>query len=235
MDVTERFAQAVAAPSESIRLDVAALCIAAGAHPGLDIDRACSRLDDLAGSCPSPTFDALRRQLFGVEGFRGNTDNYTDPENSFLDSVLARRLGIPITLAVVMIEVGRRLGVDVRGVGMPGHFLVKDGSSDATWCDPFHGGVLMDVGDCQRLFALVHGGARGFHPAYLAPTAPRAIVARMLMNLEHGPLATRPEQLEWMCTLHLAIPDLADGERDRIEALMQSARARWNGSSRVAM
>ena len=228
MDVTERFAEAVSAPSDSVRLDVAAFCIAAKAHPGLDIGRGCARLDDLATSCPSATFDAVRRQLFAIEGFRGNSDNYGDPENSFLDSVLARRLGIPITLAVVMIEVGRRLGVDVRGVGMPGHFLVKDGSSDATWCDPFHGGALLDVGDCQRLFALVHGDARGFHPAYLAPTAPRAIVARMLTNLEQGPLATRPEQLEWMCMLHLAIPELSDAERERVEGLLQSARARWN-------
>jgi regulator of sirC expression with transglutaminase-like and TPR domain len=228
MDVTERFADAISAPADLIRLDVAAFCIAANAHPNLDIDAACASLDDLATSCAEPTFDALRRHLFAGEGFRGNTDNYSDPENSFLDSVLARRLGIPITLSVVTMEVGRRLGVDVRGVGMPGHFLVKDAASDSTWCDPFHGGALMDVRDCQQLFAQVHGNARGFHPAYLAPTAPRAIVARILTNLERGPLATDPTQLEWMCSLHLAIPDLAESDREGIELLLRSARARWN-------
>jgi regulator of sirC expression with transglutaminase-like and TPR domain len=228
MNVTERFAGALSEPSDLVRLDVAALCVAASAHPGLDIDAGCAHLDGLAASCPDATFDALRRQLFSVEGFRGNTDDYSDPENSFLDSVLARRLGIPITLSVVMMEVGRRVGVDVRGVGMPGHFLVKDGASDSTWCDPFHGGAMLDVEDCHRLFARVHGDARGFHPAFLAPTAPRAIVARILTNLEQGPLATRPEQLEWMCELHLAIPDLADAERERVDALLRSARARWN-------
>jgi regulator of sirC expression with transglutaminase-like and TPR domain len=228
MNVTELFADAVAAPPEHARLDVAAFCIAACAHPGLDIDAATRPLDELAASCPDATFDALRLHLFADQGFRGNADDYADPENSFLDSVLARRLGIPITLSVVMIEVGRRIGVDVRGVGMPGHFLVKDGASDATWCDPFHRGAVLTVEGCQRLFARLHGDARGFHPAYLAPTNPNAIVARMLTNLEHGPLAARPEQLEWMCALHLTIPELADADRIRLETLQRSARARWN-------
>jgi regulator of sirC expression with transglutaminase-like and TPR domain len=228
MNVADTFANALSAPVECTRLDIAAFCIAACAHPELDIDAACARLDALAMSCPEPTFDALRRHLFAREGFRGNTDNYSDPENSFLDSVLTRRVGIPITLSVVMMEVGRRLGVDVRGVGMPGHFLVKDAATEAMWCDPFHGGALLGVDGCQELFARLHGEARGFHPAFLAPTGPHAIISRMLTNLEQGPLATRPDQLEWMCLLHLAIPDLGDADRTRVENLMRSVRARWN-------
>src|SRR5262245_55626047 len=221
MDVTEKFADALSAPPDLVRLDIAALCIAASAHPGLDIDAECHRLDTLAASCPDPTFDALRRHLFSSEGFRGNTVNYADPENSFLDSVLARRLGIPITLSVVTIEVGRRLGIDIRGVGMPGHFLVKEHAADSTWCDPFNGGALIGVDACQRLFASVHGDARGFHPAYLAPTSSHAIVARILTNLEQGPLATQPHELEWMCALHLTIPDLGDADRARLETLLR--------------
>jgi regulator of sirC expression with transglutaminase-like and TPR domain len=228
MDVTERFSDAVSAPSDLVRLDIAALCIAASAHPGLDIEAECRRLDALAASCPDVTFDALRHHLFSSEGFRGNTVNYSDPENSFLDSVLARRLGIPITLSVVTMEVGRRLGLDVRGVGLPGHFLVKESTADSTWCDPFHGGRLIGVDGCQRLFARVHGDTRGFHPAYLAPTSPHAILARMLNNLEQGPLATEPHHLEWMCALHLTIPDLGDAERTRLETLLRSVKARWN-------
>lgn len=228
MNVAERFADAVAGPPDLVRLDIAALCIAASAHPGLDIEAQCGRLDSLAASCPDVTFDALRDHLFSAEGFRGDIVNYADPENSFLDSVLARRLGIPITLSLVTMEVGRRLGLDIRGVGMPGHFLVKDDAADATWCDPFHGGALIGVDGCQRLFARVHGDARGFHPAYLAPTSSHAIVARILTNLEQGPLATQPHQLEWMCALHLAIPDLGDSDRARLEALSRSVRARWN-------
>jgi regulator of sirC expression with transglutaminase-like and TPR domain len=226
MDVTERFAEAVAA--DDVALDVAALCIAAHAHPGLDIDATRAQLDRLAASFPDPNFDGLRVHLFATEGFRGNVENYADPANSFLDSVLERRLGIPITLSVLMMEVGRRRGVSVRGVGMPGHFLVKDGSRDDTWCDPFHGGARLDAGDCRRLFHRVHGSVRPFHPTFLAPTPPRSIVARMLTNLEHGPLAADPAQLAWICRLHLAIPELASDERVRLETLSRTANARWN-------
>ena len=80
-----------------------------------------------------------------ISRFRGNTDDYSDPENSFLDSVMTRRVGIPITLSVLMMEVGRRIGVDIDGVGMPGHFLVRPrvAEAEATWCDPFHGFALL--------------------------------------------------------------------------------------------
>jgi regulator of sirC expression with transglutaminase-like and TPR domain len=225
MDVSERFAGAVA---DDVALDVAALCIAAHAHPGLDIDATRARLDELAASCSAPTFDGLRGHLFVDEGFRGNVENYADPENSFLDAVLERRLGIPITLSVLMLEVGRRCGVDLSGVGMPGHFLVKDGTRDDTWCDPFHGGAALSAEECRGLFHRVHGSERAFHPTFLAPTHPRSIIARMLANLEHGPLAADPAQLTWMCRLHLALPGLADGERRRLEALSRATTARWN-------
>ena len=119
-----------------MRLDVAAFCLAAHAHPGLDVDARCARLDELAQRCPTPTFDGMRAYLFETLGFRGNTRDYGDPENSFLDSVLERRLGIPISLAVVVMEVGRRIGAPVHGVGMPGHFLVMDAARDGVWCDP---------------------------------------------------------------------------------------------------
>ena len=156
--------------------------------------------------CPTTTFDGLRAHLFEHEGFPGNIDHYADPENSFLDSVIERRRGIPITLSVLMIAIGRRLGVDVRGVGMPGHFLVLDGARGDVWCDPFHGGALLDADGCRRRFELVYGGALAFQPAFLAPTPAPAIVARMLANLERSELATDPVQRAWMCELHLAIP-----------------------------
>ena len=162
MDATERFAAAVAAPAGKMRLDVAAFCLAAHAHPGLDVDRECARLDELAQRCPTATFDGMRAYLFETLGFRGNTHDYGDPENSFLDSVLERRVGIPISLAVVVMEVGRRIGAPVHGVGMPGHFLVMDAAREGVWCDPFHGGALYDVDGCRRLFSRVHGNARVF-------------------------------------------------------------------------
>ena len=213
MDPRERFVAAVELPPGDVPLDVAALCIAAHAHPGLDIDAAYARLDELAARCPEPEFDALRAHLFRAERFSGNLDHYDDPENSFLDSVLERRLGIPITLSVLMIAVGRRLGIDARGVGMPGHFLVLDGARGDAWCDPFHGGAMLDAAGCRRRFDMVYGGAMAFQPGFLAPTPPPAIVARMLANLERSKLATDPVQRAWMCGLHLDIPGISFDER----------------------
>jgi regulator of sirC expression with transglutaminase-like and TPR domain len=228
MDATERFAAAVAAPATELRLDVAAFALAAHAHRDLDIDAACAGLDTLAARCPRLTFDGLRAYLFDDLGFRGNRRDYGDPENSFLDSVVERRVGIPITLSLLMMEIGRRVGVPVHGVGMPGHFLVMDAARDGVWCDPFHGGVLYDSEGCRRLFAQVHGNARGFSRALLAPTDSRAIVSRMLSNLEGSRLAADPVALSWLCDLHLLVPDLAPDQRGRIAAALRAARARWN-------
>lgn len=228
MDVRHRFADAVGRPDGEVQLDVAAFCIAAHAHPGLDVDAWCARLDDLAARCAEPTFDAVRSQLFTVDGFAGNRDDYGDPENSFLDSVLTRRVGIPITLSVMTMEVGRRLGLEMRGIGMPGHFMVQDALHREVWCDPFNGGRLYDAEDCRALFARLHGASAPFHPSYLSPTPPRMIVARMLTNLEHGRLAQDPVQLAWMCELHLALPGLDDAERARLELATRTVRARWN-------
>jgi regulator of sirC expression with transglutaminase-like and TPR domain len=213
VDPRERFVAAVSQSGADLPLDVAALCIAAHAHPGLDIDEWQSRLDDLAARSGATDFDALAVHLFERECFAGNIDHYDDPENSFLDSVIERRLGIPITLSVLMIAVGRRLGIDVQGVGMPGHFLVLDGARGDVWCDPFHGGVRLDAAGCRRRFDLVYGGAMPFQSAFLAPTSPHAIVARMLANLERSKLATDPLQRAWMCGLHLDIPGVTPEER----------------------
>ena len=192
MDARERFVAAVTASPDDVPLDIAAFCIAAHAHPGLDVDDWTRRIDTIATRCSDATFDGLRAQLFDHDGFHGDLDNYADPENSFLDSVIERRRGIPITLSVLMIAVGRRLGLDVQGVGMPGHFLVLDGQRGDRWCDPFHGGALLDVDGCRRRFDLVYGGTLKFQPAFLDPTSPPAIVARMLANLERGELAGDP-------------------------------------------
>ena len=213
MEPRERFVAAVNLPAAEVPLDVAALCIAAHAHPGLDVDAWCARLDELAARCPVSDFDELRAHLFERERFAGNLDHYDDPENSFLDSVIERRVGIPITLSVLMITVGRRLGIDVQGVGMPGHFLVLDGKRGDVWCDPFHGGARLDAAGCRRRFDLVYGGAMTFQLGFLAPTSPHAIVARMLANLERGKLAGDPVQRAWMCGLHLDIPGITFEEQ----------------------
>jgi Transglutaminase-like superfamily len=207
MEPVERFAALVRAPEADLRLDVAAFCISASLRPGVDVDAWCRRLDDLAATA-SPTFAGVCASLFTVEGFRGDTDDYSDPRNSFLDEVIERRRGIPITLAVLLIEVARRHDIAVQGVGMPGHFLVQEAGVPDCWCDPFHGGARLDRAGCARLFAAVNGGARPLADTDLAPTPPRAILARMLTNLEHGRLGSEPRDAATLCSLHLAIPGI---------------------------
>jgi regulator of sirC expression with transglutaminase-like and TPR domain len=224
----KRFVEAVETPAPDVRLDVAALCIAARIRPALDIEAELARLDDLARGCEPATFDGMRANLFDKLGFTGNTHDYADPENSFLDSVITRRTGIPISLSVLTMEVGRRLGLTVEGVGMPGHFLVHDAGRPGVWCDPFNGGALHDLEGCRSLFQRVHGGAHGFHPAFLAASTPHEILARMLANLEHGRLARDPLQLAWLCELHRAIPGIGEEEQRRLDLTLRSSRARWN-------
>jgi len=142
-----RFADLVALPDDEIPLDEAALLIAAQARPELDVGAELGRLDELAGGCGEATLDGLAQHLFTDLGFHGNTEHYQDPDNSYLDQVLERRVGIPIALSVVTMEVGRRLGVALDGVGMPGHFLVRHRADPATFLDPFdHGRRLDDQG-----------------------------------------------------------------------------------------
>ena len=141
---------------------------------------------------------ALSDWLFDKEGFRGNTADYVDPRNSYLNLVLDRRLGIPISLSVVFLEVARRLNVPAQGVGLPGHFIVAVTGEDApVFLDPFHGGRPLSVDDCAGLVRRSAGHA-DFDPQWLAPTPPRDIVTRMLNNLrqfyvsvEDWPLAVK--------------------------------------------
>jgi regulator of sirC expression with transglutaminase-like and TPR domain len=162
-----RFAALVARPDDEIPLDEAALLIAAHARPELDVAAELGRLDELAAGCKEPTVDGVAHHLFDELGFRGNTEQYQDPDNSYLDQVLRRRLGIPITLSVLTMEVGRRLGVLFDGVGMPGHFLIRHRAEPATFLDPFGGGRRLDVAGCRAIFNSLGGtgpGDRGRPP-----------------------------------------------------------------------
>ncbi|HEX4489630.1 MAG TPA: transglutaminase-like domain-containing protein [Acidimicrobiia bacterium] len=213
MDVTGRFASLVGDAKQEPPLDRAALLIAAHVHANLDLDQWLGRLDTLAAACDAADFDSVRRLLFAVEGFRGNVERYDDPANSFLDDVLERRLGIPISLAVVMLEVARRLDVPAVGVGMPGHFLVGDPESPGRFCDVFAGGAILDDDECAAIFRRAVGANHAFEPSMLAPVRPRQILARMLANLERSPLAADPVHATWMATLHLSIAGLPAPER----------------------
>jgi regulator of sirC expression with transglutaminase-like and TPR domain len=209
-DVTERFAALVNGPEDNLALDEAALLIAAHAYPDLDIVAELAVLDGLAQRCIAPTLDALLNHLFRREWFVGNRVDYGDVRNSYLNDVLGRRLGIPISLSVLLMEVGRRLGLKIEGVGMPGHFLARCGD---VWIDAFDAGRPLDREACYRLFLRVGGTPGSFDPAFLEPVGPRAILARMLANLRAS-YARRGDAgaLEWVGHLRLAIPGIPPGD-----------------------
>ncbi|CAB4791718.1 unannotated protein [freshwater metagenome] len=212
---TLRFIEEIAL-GDSMSLDVAAMAIAAHAYPGLDIDSEIDALDRIASHpiLHADGFDALglAQYLFATGEFVGNTAVYDDPRNSFLNDVLSRRLGIPITLAVVMMEVGRRVGISLVGIGMPGHFLVREARSAEHFFDPFNGGRQLDEDDCREHFHAIAGSDAPWHPAFLNPVGPREIILRMLTNIQQGALRRRMPEAIWSARLRLLIPGLAAQE-----------------------
>jgi regulator of sirC expression with transglutaminase-like and TPR domain len=224
MRIVERFGSLVRRAPDVVPLDECALLIAVAARGehAVDVERALHQLDELANRCDELTFDGLRRHLFEREQFRGNAAHYDDPDNSFLDRVLDRRLGIPITLSVVMIETGRRVGVPVLGVGMPGHFIVRAADDPEVFCDPFGGGRVLDLQGCAQLLASITRGSMRFDPALVAPVSTTRILARMLTNLEHGTFAADPMRLATLVELHQTIPDLATQERVALASRLAS-------------
>lgn len=189
-----QFAELLSRADSDIELDRAALLIAAEEYPGLRMADYFRRLDSLAllagervagGRDPEAAAQALAELLFGELGWQGNFLDYFDVRNSFLNEVIDRRLGIPITLSVLMIEVGRRAGFEIAGVGMPGHFLVRcaGGQGEVFW-DPFNGGRRLAVDDCRAIFERMYAGSIPFHDTFLLAVSKRQIVARMLQNLK---------------------------------------------------
>lgn len=221
MDVSERFAGLVARPDADVPLAEAALLIAAHATPGLDVESQLRRFDDLADGCAAPTLDAVLAHLFAELGFDGDRANYYDPANSYLDRVLDRRRGLPITLAIVLIEVGRRAGVPLAAVGMPGHFLVRDRVDPGVFVDPFHGGAVLDEDGCERLFRALHGDRLEWNPAFLAPVGHRATLQRVLANLR-GIFHARRDRtsLLWVQRLRAAFPGVAPDEHRELAAAL---------------
>jgi regulator of sirC expression with transglutaminase-like and TPR domain len=226
VEATERFAALFVKPEPQLRLDEASLLIAAHAYPDLDVDRELERLDRLAEGCRNPTLDALVRYLFVEEGFRGNQQDYYDPRNSYLNDVATRRLGIPISLSVLTLELGRRIGVPMAGVGMPGHFLLRDRVDPEVFVDPFSRGALLDRRGCQLAFAAVNGPEARFDPDFLEPVGAWTIVARMLANLK-AVFARRGDagSLAWALELRCLVPGMPlDEFGEWAEALAATGR-----------
>ncbi|MBK8916182.1 MAG: transglutaminase family protein [Phycisphaerales bacterium] len=174
-----------------IRLDCAALHLARDAYPGLAIECSLRQLDEIAAQVADrrPGLDAplryaaMRSVLVEELGFRGNEEDYYDVENSYLNRVLERRLGIPLSLSVVWIEVARRLKWPVAGVGFPCHFLVRFDDPDRfVVADAFRGGESLSLDDCRELLEARQPGLK-FSMSMLEPVSTRAVLIRMLTNL----------------------------------------------------
>lgn len=224
----ERFAELVT--REQFSLAEACLLIAQDEYPALDVAACIAKLDAMAATVrgrlaedafPEQKVAALNFHLFNELRFSGNTDAYYDPRNSYLNEVLERRTGIPITLSIVYLEVGRRIGLRLQGVSFPGHFLVKLRLKKGELVlDPFTGGEPRSESDLRSRLeqALTPERPRQLDlDRYLAPATPRDIVARVLRNLKG--IYTKDGKLEQalavMQRLLLVLPESAEELRDR--------------------
>jgi len=192
-DLRARFATLACKPDASLSLAEGAFLIAAEAEPELDVKAQVLRLDALAEAAwphvhglddDRTRVQALLRFLYEDYGLRGNVADYYDPRNSYLNEVLDRRLGIPIPLATVIIEVGRRVGLDLRGVGFPCHFLVKPPTGIPGFIDPFDPSRMLTVQCCRTLLHEATEGRIPFDLRFLEPVGPRTILVRILRNLK---------------------------------------------------
>jgi regulator of sirC expression with transglutaminase-like and TPR domain len=177
-------------PDEAMSLETGTFLIARYAYPSLDVARYHEQLDTLAREVRArigyrasgeEVVNALNRYLFAEQGFKGNTKNYYEVENSYINCVMDRRVGIPISLSAVYLFIGQRLSLPVFGIGMPGHFLVKyESDRYKIFIDCFNGGALLTEKNCARF--LTEAGY-GFDEKYLQKSPARAILSRMIKNL----------------------------------------------------
>jgi regulator of sirC expression with transglutaminase-like and TPR domain len=193
-DLTDEIAKLAALPDHSVGLADAALTIARFEYPDLEASLYVEQLNDMAAKLrsrieevlsPQRQIDEMNRLLFQEERFQGNRSHYYDPRNSFLNQVLDRRLGIPITLSIVYIEVGRRAELPFYGIGFPGHFLVgllTEGSR--MFIDPFNNGRVLSENDCRSMLRGQAGVSRTFSRSVLDPAWPKQILVRLLRNLK---------------------------------------------------
>ncbi len=190
----QTFRRLVSQPEESINLAEAALVIAADEYADLDIEHYLERIDVMAEHVrqrvrpdmePRDEIRLLSRFLFHETGIKGDTENYYDPRNSYLNDVIERRKGLPITLSVLYIEVGRRVGMPLYGVGLPGHFICKwQDAAEEIFIDPFAGGEILDEFGLLKLLGATREARLRVRREWLAVVGPRYILTRILLNLK---------------------------------------------------
>lgn len=202
MSAPGRLLDFFAAPNR-VGLDDALLTLAA-CRPGssVDIGQRLAELDSWADAIEERTIDALRVLVFDRLDFRGDLHDFHDPANSYLDCVMARRTGMPITLAVVLLSIARRAGIPLESIGLPGHFLVRDPLT-GTFLDPFD---RAEPQPTEALQARMRGLGMDLRPEMLADVDDRLVVARVINNLTNSFVQRDPRSLEWLLDLRLSLP-----------------------------
>lgn len=234
------FADEVQRLADDVALDRAALLLAAHRSSYIrtpdDVEVWMGRLDAIAAACRPATFDGWHRHLFVDLALGGNGPDYHDPSNSFLPDVLERRVGIPISLSVIAIETGRRLGLRCWGIAMPGHFLTGHGPTAPTKHDPvpeatviidaFNGGELLDAEACRVRFEAQFGGSHPFDVTMLAAVDHHAVLVRMLANLKANYARARDiEGLAAILRLRSCLPTMSlDEGRELVRLLDATGR-----------
>lgn len=214
----------------------AALLCCVEAEPDLDVDVALLRLDAIADSLRTSGFQAttpnesaqgLRSHLVAGLGFSGDRATYNDPDNALLSRVLDRRKGLPITLSILWVAIGRRLGVPIHGIGLPGHFVVGIGDGEErVVIDPFHDGAVLDEQSMSQLVTRTTSGSVAFTRSMLRPSTPPAIIRRLLNNLTRDYQAVGDAAAAlWSVDLKLLLPAIAaEDHRARGELLLHVGR-----------
>jgi regulator of sirC expression with transglutaminase-like and TPR domain len=225
--IRDDFARLVDRPEGSLDLARAALLVAAESDPRLDVDGQLHTLDTWASTLRQrlePGWNnlqklaRLRSFLFEELGFRGDAKNYFSPDNSLLHQVMERRLGVPLTLSIIFMELGWRVGIPFEGVGFPGHFLVRlTGEPRDLLLDPFNYGRTVHEDDCRRLLQEVTGGRLEFDDRLVASVSKRDMIVRLLLNLKGAYLRANEDEaaLAAVDRLLLLRPGDPDEVRDR--------------------
>lgn len=233
-EARDQFIRAV--ETDDFDLAHVALMIAAEEYPQLEAAPYLQRLDfyaervkdRLANESAAPVLlSEISKVLFEEEAFKGNTESYYDPRNSYLNDVLDRRLGIPITLSIIYLEVGWRLGLPLEGVNFPGHFLVRyQGEALRLLVDPFQGGMIRFEDEAQDLLDRVYGGTVKLQSDYLRGADKRDVLVRLLANLKTIHLNTRDDERALAAAERILIlrPDSAEDVRDRGMLLARRGR-----------
>lgn len=228
--IRENFVQMVTRPDPSIDLARTALLVAAESDPNIDVDGELATLESWADELKrrlDPEWNnlqklaRLRSFLFEELGFRGDRTDYFSPSNSLLHEVLKRRLGIPLTLSIVFMELGWRVGIPFEGVGFPGHFLVRlTGEPRDLLLDPYRRGMSVHEEDCRRMLLDTTGGKLQFDNRLLVSVGKREMILRLLNNLKGAYLRSGQDALALAAVDRLLVLDPDDHEETRDRGLL---------------